>query len=268
MKKLTSLMVAFCAAVIVAGATAPAAKHDRNSPEAKARRRMKFMQRTGGMVEDRSTQKGHFYYLNVQQLVPTSELEELTVETMRKFFRCKFSIEPCVKTFSVSAAPTIIKEMGAEAGVFLVEDPDLPSLLVAPESNWAVVNVTKLAQDKPIKALLAQRVRREMWRALGFLYGASSDTEMCVLQNISTVRDLDGIRANALSQYPLIRIQKRLPEIGITPIHVATYREACEKGWAPAPTNEFQKAIFDQVKADKERGPTNPITIPPPNKKK
>lgn len=257
MKKLTCFIIALCFVATGLGQGAAKAPHDRNSPEAKARRRMKFMQKTGGMVEDASTQKGNFYFLNIQQQVPVGDLEELTVETMRAYFRCKFSIQPCAKAFSASTAEALVKETGAEAGVFLIEDANLPSLLLAPESNWAAINVTKLAADKPGKALLAQRVRREMWRALGFLYGACSDTEMCVLQNISTLRDLDGIKANALSQYPLLRIRKRLPEIGITPIHVATYREACEKGWAPPPTNDFQKAIWDKVHTP----PTTPITI-------
>ena len=56
--------------------------------------------------------------------------------------------------------------------------------------------------------------------------------------------------------------------MGITPYRRTTYREACQEGWAPQPTNDVQKAIWEQVKADKERGPTNPITIPPPNQKK
>ena len=39
------------------------------------------------------------------------------------------------------------------------------------------------------------------------------------------------------------------------------------EGWAPAPTNDIQKAIFERVKADKERGPSKPLTIAPPAKK-
>ena len=53
----------------------------------------------------------------------------------------------------------------------------------------------------------------------------------------------------------------------MSPAIVSTYLKACEEGWAPTPTNEYQKAIWEQVKADKERGPTNPIKIPMPKKK-
>ena len=62
------------------------------------------------------------------------------------------------------------------------------------------------------------------------------------------------------------RIIKHLKGIGVKPARRTTYKRACQEGWAPAPTNAYQKAIWEQVKADKERGPTNPITIPPPKK--
>jgi len=37
----------------------------------------------------------------------------------------------------------------------------------------------------------------------------------------------------------------------------ATYRHACEQGWAPAPTNDYQKAIWNEV----HEMPTEPIKI-------
>jgi len=54
----------------------------------------------------------------------------------------------------------------------------------------------------------------------------------------------------------------------VTPCIRATYRRACHLGWAPPPTNDVQRAIWEKIKAEKERGPTKPITIPPPNAKK
>ena len=44
---------------------------------------------------------------------------------------------------------------------------------------------------------------------------------------------------------------------------VSTYKKACEEGWAPNPTNEFQKAIWDKV----HELPTEPIKIKPEEKK-
>ena len=44
---------------------------------------------------------------------------------------------------------------------------------------------------------------------------------------------------------------------GLRPEILANYYEACEQGWAPAPTNDIQKAILDKVHAI----PANPIKI-------
>lgn len=52
-------------------------------------------------------------------------------------------------------------------------------------------------------------------------------------------------------------IVKHLPEIGVECAKRITYREACQRGIAPQPTNEFQKAIWDQI----HELPSEPITI-------
>ena len=62
-------------------------------------------------------------------------------------------------------------------------------------------------------------------------------------------------------------MKKYLASAGVTPLRKTIYRKACQEGWAPAPTNEYQKAIWDKVRSEKERGPTNPIEIPMPKKK-
>ena len=45
--------------------------------------------------------------------------------------------------------------------------------------------------------------------------------------------------------------------LGIRPVVQATYKKACQEGWAPAPTNDVQKAIWEKVHAI----PDKPITI-------
>ena len=36
---------------------------------------------------------------------------------------------------------------------------------------------------------------------------------------------------------------------GVTPGNIETYETACCQGWAPTPTNDLQKAIWDKVHA-------------------
>ena len=40
-------------------------------------------------------------------------------------------------------------------------------------------------------------------------------------------------------------------------VKIGTYRQACQEGWAPAPKNDEQKAIWNQVHAI----PDKPIKI-------
>ena len=51
--------------------------------------------------------------------------------------------------------------------------------------------------------------------------------------------------------------------LGVLPAQRATYLKACEEGWAPAPTNDVQKAIWEKVHAM----PTEPLKIKPETKK-
>ena len=61
----------------------------------------------------------------------------------------------------------------------------------------------------------------------------------------------------------VISAQKFLKSRGYAPLIRAPYAKACREGWAPAPTNDIQKAIWDKVHAM----PTAPIKIKPETKK-
>ena len=45
--------------------------------------------------------------------------------------------------------------------------------------------------------------------------------------------------------------------MGVSPTRKGTYEAAVKQGWAPAPTNDIQKAIWDKV----HQLPTKPIQI-------
>ena len=50
---------------------------------------------------------------------------------------------------------------------------------------------------------------------------------------------------------------------GIGLVRLATYRTACIEGWAPPPTNDVQRTIWERVHSEKERGPANGLKIRP-----
>ena len=142
-----------------------------------------------------------------------------------------------------------------------------PSLLVAPEEHWATVNVTKLTTDNPDAGKLASRTKKEIWRAVALAMGAADSMfQPCLMKQITTLAELDAA-PDAPCPEPYNKILVTARKLGCSPPRRSPYKHACEQGWAPPPTNDVQRAIWNAVKSDKERGPTNPIKITPPKKK-
>ena len=149
-----------------------------------------------------------------------------------------------------------------EATVFIVDEAELPMSLIAPESRWALVNVAKLKSEKP--QFYDARIRKETVRTLVALLGGCNSTYPDALTGcVLRAEDLDRFADTRLQ----VEIEQRLPsyieKLGITPYVMTSYRKACEEGWAPAPTNDVQKAIWDKVHAM----PTEPLKIKPETKK-
>ena len=177
------------------------------------------------------------------------------------------SIPACANPREVVSAGFAMPRTGLV--VALVDcDDDVP-VIAAPEAGWAIVNVRPLSADGPDQAKLNARTGKEIWRAFAFANGAGfSAAKPCVLQQTSTLSDLDAVTMPVPSPEQHNKLIDCAVARGIAPIRLGTYRTACREGWAPLPTNDIQRAILMEVQADKERGPTNPITIPPPNAKK
>ena len=151
--------------------------------------------------------------------------------------------------------------------IVVTDDKSLPTLLVAPEEGWCVINARKLSDDLPPQDTLVSRIRKEMGRAAAFvLGGGNSQMRPCVMTDIHKPSDLDVVEFEAVSPEVVMKMLASMGSRDIQPRMRTSYRRACQEGWAPPPTNDVQKAIWEQVKADKERGPTNPITIKPPKK--
>ena len=137
-----------------------------------------------------------------------------------------------------------------------------PTLLVAPEDPWASVNVKKLMADSPSDEVLKARIVKETWRAFGYAMGAAnSDMQPCVMRPIFAPQDLDSHKVAILSPSPLNSIITTAQRLNIAKMGFCTYKTACEEGWAPAPTNDVQKAIAAAVKAEAVKDPSNPIRI-------
>ena len=279
-------MVMFCAialpgfqAVAQPPAPPPAGAEATQSDAARRPRRRRApltpqqqMERFGGFVEP--AYRGRYVcFVNAQGRVPAEAIEWVAGQVRIALSLPARVVRPetPLRGDNIAEAVRCAKAAGVDAGgmVSVIDSTEAPTLLVAPDDGWAQVNVGALAKDNPSPAVLEARMKKEMWRAFIKMFGGgNSQNAMDVMRPIGSLADLDASETLVSSPEPFNSVLSEARARKITPVPRTTYKRACQEGWAPAPTNEFQKAIFDQVKADKERGPTNPITIPPPNKKK
>ena len=241
-------------ATLIAGALIPSAfsqvKKERETEEQKAARKARMYKKLGGHVINKGTMKGKFIFINTQTAIPEEPLRE-TAKSMADYLMSDFSLQHSDTAVSFVDAAKTVKASGATAGVVIGKDAAMPALTIVPDSLCAYINVTPLEGDAKLSP---RRVRLEMWRALGYLYGI--DFEGCMLHPVKTIDELDEL-PNALSQEALYHITHTLEQSGITPSTRATYRTACKEGWAPAPTNDVQQTIWNEF----HELPSKPITI-------
>lgn len=252
----TAIAVAFAAqADKIAASTQPAQKERLNTLERKAKLEAVVNQRVGGFLEKPGTAKGSIVYVNCQQKAPKSWIDE----SIAYFTEVtKFRVNYAEGTFDLKA-PKVI----GEASIFIIEDETLPPILVAPENKWALVNITPIAKEqRPV--FFEQRTKKELSRAFAYLCGATgSKYERSLTRGITSQSELDKNYDYELPMDIVQRFWDYMKPLGVLPAQRATYLKACEEGWAPAPTNDVQKAIWDKVHAM----PTEPLKIKPETKK-
>ena len=136
-------------------------------------------------------------------------------------------------------------------------DANVP-LVVQPDNALAIVNVKALSADKPSRQILETRVCKEMWRGLIYTIGGGNTyVQQCVMKQVSSLAELDALPSKTACPDAFMRVTESARALGIQPVRRVTYRQACKEGWAPAPTNDVQKAIWEQIHAI----PDKPITI-------
>ena len=215
-----------------------------------------FMKRYGGFCEQPGSQQGKVIFVDAQKKVD-GDFIKAQVAAIEDFSRIKTEYVQDAAA-SISTASTGIRTRGAQMAVYVVDDPKLPALLTAPEAKWAFVNVAFLSADGAEISKVQKRVRKELWRAFAYTAGCGDSNDgRSVVQAVSTLADLDAIVVENFDPIQMQGLLHSMKKIGVTPKHIAPYKTACIRGWAPAPTNEYQKAIWDKVHAP----PKTPMKI-------
>lgn len=237
--------IMFAALVIVTGivladtaatTAAPRARTEEENRAIVARRRAKFERRTGGWLYKREPDAGCITLVNAQKKVPQASFDEVTAN-IRRFLS--------IDAVTVDGA---FDGSGKKAHIYVIDAADKPALVVVPEEAWATVNVAKLGNN----AKLEERTVKEIWRAFAFIGGAG-DSQMarCLMKPIFCPEDLDKYETRTISPEPLMQMDAHLRAMGIKQFRKVTYLDALKQGWAPMPTNEVQRAVFEKWDAEK-----------------
>ncbi len=226
----------------------------------RAKQRAERISYAGGIVR-KTEGKGRIVYANLQQTVVTADIAE-TMNVLGKYLRVNIDTLDA-KSDDVADVNKYLLDNKAKAVVIVVDNATDPSILVAPEEKWAKVNIGKF-KDKNVKS----RAQMELLRAFCYLCGGiGSEYNNPLTGFIGNPAQLDDSPVAELPIDVVNRFTPYLKQLGVIPYIESTYRKACREGWAPAPTNAVQKAIWEDFNATKERGPANALQIPSPKKK-
>ena len=139
------------------------------------------------------------------------------------------------------------------AGVAIVlseEGADAPGMTVYPEDRMAFVNATRICVGAPTPEVAERRITTQLWRAVCFAAGGvNTRSPHCALSSVVLApEDIDGLSARMPCPEACSQVEASAGKLGLGKVRTATYRTACIQGWAPAPTNGYQRAIWDEVK--------------------
>lgn len=231
------------------------------TPEQRAERARKFQEmrykKTGGILARPGSRQGKIVFVNAQKDAPAEWIQEIAGDFAKE---TKFTVEVEEGEFKFPS-PAIV----GNASVFVINDPEMPPMLSAPESRWSMVNVAPLktgAGQKP--AFFRARCMKELVRGFCLVAGTQdSNYPMALVGPILKPADLDQHADWRLPVDVYARIKKYSSAMGVTPLEEVSYRKACQEGWAPSPTNDIQRAIWDKVHAL----PAEPLKIKPETSK-
>ena len=249
MKKLVILsFVTICAAVSFAAIPGMKPKAKRVlTPEEKAKQaemRQAMYEHFGDDMKDARKQKGKVVIVNCQKSADAAWLK-----TDAAMMEKELQVAVQVADGAFDLQKPVVQ---GEASIFVVDDPALPMSLVATESRWAMVNVAQLKSEK-VK-FFEMRVKKAVARTFALLCGgAGSQFKLSLTECILKAEDYD-IHINEFLPFDVNRrMTPYLEAMGITRWKKSNYREACQEGWAPNPTNAVQKAIWDEIHALPEK---------------
>ena len=217
----------------------------------------RVLKKTGGFIHQKA--EGPQTLLVDARQKPTLTMDEVArVYKLATHLEAQIRKEPRGDVTPLAFAKKMMSEAKPLMLVMVVDGvPDQPILSIFPEERVGIVNADKLkGGDDP--SMPEMRVSKETWRAIGFVGGLGfSQADNDIMQPLYSLKELDANRYPFIQPMNMARMQKMWKRFGVKKERRIPYRVAVQEGWAPAPTNDVQKAIWDQVHTI----PTTPMKI-------
>lgn len=182
-------------------------------------------------------------------LVASSRIPDDTIDTIARRLGGMLMVKVVHRqgAWSLEEAEFACEKYESKAVIFIVSDEAYPMSLVALESRWAIVNAVRLQSSDA--GLFARRLQKEVFRvASALLGGSSSKYKVSVMRGVFSVEDLDKRAGDVITFDLLMNIFNYMPQMGLKQYEVMSYRDACEEGLAPVPTNDVQRAIWEKTR--------------------
>ena len=177
-----------------------------------------------------------------------------------KFGMCPSEVirKPSPKLDAWKVAQELVKN---SCGLVMIIDGGVnePLMTAYPEEHIALVNMKALSEGVKGSGVRQDRVEKLTWRAIGHLVGcgAPDGHNQCVMLPFKSLADLDANPSKNIHPASFFKAKRYFDFWGIQRARKGIYEIACKQGWAPPPTNDIQRAIWDKVHAI----PTKPIKI-------
>lgn len=207
--------------------------------------------KVGGLVVRPGS--GRFSIIQGQEKISMSRVEKVAL-IFSSQFKMKVNVDKAQMPFSIGGAKESLSKSQVTVGLFVIDDEKLPMSLVSLEERWAMVNVHSMC-DGAAEDVVDLRLRRELARVIKSLFSVADVAKGAKV--VGCAKDLDKLKADPIDGNSLIYMVHGFPSFGLVPPRIDTYKHACVEGWAPQPTNDVQKAVWDEVHAL----PTKPLTI-------
>lgn len=246
--------IAFVIGVAAACSCGAAVSHSAATADIKAQLESlaSVKSKSGGFVTKAG--KGRFAIVSINRAYSIASIQRKAASLGGQF---KFPMEATEYEgqIDILKMSSLKNDLGLTAVIFIINDETIPISLVAIEERWAVVNATRIVDASKPQSINDKRLNFEISRVAKALFSTVETARGKMA--VSNGQDLDALSSDPIDSNSLVTIARGLPSYGLIAPKTVPYYRACREGWAPPPTNDVQRTIWNQV----HQIPDKPVTI-------